>query len=117
MFPKKWTTQSRKFFPSAAEIQGPGFTKSYEPALPALLMQKRHLSGVLVNLLQNAREAMNGRGEIEITAKYGENDSIRIIISDTGPGISADKIDKIFEASLRRGKRGPACRGWPSVET
>ena len=25
-------------------------------------MQKRHLSGVLVNLLQNAREAMNGQG-------------------------------------------------------
>jgi signal transduction histidine kinase len=92
-------------FPSAAKYKV-RIHKSYEPALPALLMQKRHLSGVLVNLLQNAREAMNGRGEIEISAKYGENDSIRIIISDTGPGIAADKIDKIFEAYFTTREKG-----------
>jgi signal transduction histidine kinase len=92
-------------FPSAAKYKV-RVHKSYEPALPALLMQKRHLSGVLVNLLQNAREAMNGRGEIDISAKYGENDSIRIIITDTGPGIAADKIDKIFEAYFTTREKG-----------
>ena len=98
-------TAVQEVFPSAAKYQV-RIHKSYDPALPALLMQKRHLSGVLVNLLQNAREAMTGRGQIEISARYGENDSIRITIADTGPGIAADKIDKIFEAYFTTREKG-----------
>jgi signal transduction histidine kinase len=98
-------TALQEVFPSAAKYRI-RIHKSYDPALPSLLMQKRHLSGVLVNLLQNAREAMNGRGEIEISAKYGENDSIRITIADTGPGIASDKIDKIFEAYFTTREKG-----------
>jgi signal transduction histidine kinase len=98
-------TALQEVFPLAAKYQV-RIHKSYDPALPALLMQKRHLSGVLVNLLQNAREAMNGRGEIEISANYGENDSIRILIADTGPGIAPDKIDKIFEAYFTTREKG-----------
>jgi signal transduction histidine kinase len=69
-------------------------------------MQKRHFSGVLVNLLQNAREAMNGRGEISVSASYGENDSVLISIADTGPGIPPDKIGKIFEAYFTTREKG-----------
>jgi signal transduction histidine kinase len=95
----------QEVFPPAAKYQV-GIYKDYAPALPALLMQKRHLSGVLVNILQNAREAMNGRGEVSISASYGENDSICIIISDTGPGIAPDKIDKIFDAYFTTREKG-----------
>src|SRR5205085_10066874 len=38
--------------------------RDYAPALPPLLVQKGHISEVFVNLLQNAREAMDGKGEI-----------------------------------------------------
>lgn len=95
----------QEVFPPAAKYPVK-IHKTYEAALPALLMQKRHLSGVLVNLLQNAREAMNGRGEVEVSAKYGENDSIRILIADNGPGIAPDKIDKIFEAYFTTREKG-----------
>ncbi|HUD49449.1 MAG TPA: ATP-binding protein [Candidatus Baltobacteraceae bacterium] len=95
----------QEVFPPAAKYPVK-IHKNYEAALPALLMQKRHLGGVLVNLLQNAREAMNGRGEIEISTKYGENDSIRILIADNGPGIAPDKIDKIFEAYFTTREKG-----------
>jgi signal transduction histidine kinase len=95
----------QEVFPSAAKYKV-GIRRDYDPALPALLMQKRHLGGVLVNILQNAREAMNGRGQIEVSAKYGENDSIRILIADNGPGIAPDKIDKIFEAYFTTREKG-----------
>jgi signal transduction histidine kinase len=95
----------QEVFPAAAKYKV-AIHKDYDLALPALLMQKRHLGGVLVNLLQNAREAMNGRGEIEISAKYGHNDSVRILIADTGPGIAPDKIDKIFEAYFTTREKG-----------
>lgn len=80
--------------------------KRYEPSLQSLLMQKRHLSSILVNLLQNAREAMNGVGRIEVEVRYGKNDSVIIAISDNGPGIAPDKIDKIFEAHFSTRAKG-----------
>lgn len=80
--------------------------RNYDPSLPALLMQKRHLSSVLVNLLQNAREAMRGVGRIEISVQYGVNDSVIISIADNGPGIAPDKIDKIFEAHFSTREKG-----------
>ena len=95
----------QEVFPPAAKYQI-RINKDYAPALPALLMQKRHFSSVLVNILQNAREAMHGRGEVHISAQYGVNDSARITISDTGPGIAPDKIDKIFEAYFTTREKG-----------
>lgn len=72
-------------------------TRDYAAALPALLAQRGHMSEVFVNLLQNAREAMNGRGRIEISAKYGDNYRIIVTIRDNGPGIPKEKQPKIFE--------------------
>jgi signal transduction histidine kinase len=95
----------QEVFPPAAKYKV-RIHKNYESALPSLLMQRRHLSGVLVNLLQNAREAMNGRGEVEVSTQYGKNDSIRIIITDNGPGIAPSKIDKIFEAYFTTREKG-----------
>ncbi len=92
-------------FPSAAKYPVK-VKRDYDPSLPALLMQKRHLSDILVNLLQNAREAMNGNGEIEIGAGYGQNDSIAIRIGDNGPGIAAEKMDRIFEAYFTTREKG-----------
>lgn len=80
--------------------------RDYAPNLPALLMQKRHLSGVLVNILQNAREAMEGHGKIDATIRYDENDSIMITIADNGPGIPPDKMDKIFQAYFTTRAKG-----------
>ena len=92
-------------FPPAAKYDVV-LRRDYVPNLPALLMQKRHLSGVLVNILQNAREAMNGHGRVDVTIRYDENESILITIADNGPGIPPDKIDKIFQAYFTTRTRG-----------
>ena len=84
-------------FPPGAKYEI-AIKRYYASDLPSMLMQRQHLSSVLVNLLQNAREALNGVGEIEVTTRYGEHDSIVISIADNGPGIEPDKLDKIFEA-------------------
>jgi signal transduction histidine kinase len=94
-----------EIFPPAAKYKV-DIVKHYEDSLPALLMQKRHLSSVLGNLLQNAREAMHGVGKIEATVRYGDKDSVIISIEDNGPGIPPDKIDKIFEAHFSTREKG-----------
>jgi len=95
----------QEVYPPAAKYQVK-IHKEYTEGLPSLLMQKRHLSSVLVNILQNAREAMGGQGEIQISAQYGENDSVHITIADNGPGIPPDKIGVIFEPYFTTREKG-----------
>ena len=80
--------------------------RDYGANLPSLLMQRNHLSVVLVNLLQNAREAMNGKGNIRVHAHYGDNNTLQIVIGDDGPGIAFEKLDKIFEAYVTTKEKG-----------
>ncbi|MBN1788335.1 MAG: hypothetical protein JW806_08065 [Sedimentisphaerales bacterium] len=65
------------------------------------------LKQVLLNLLLNAQQAMPEGGELMLrTQKNGPN--AVVIISDTGKGIEADNLDKIFDAyySTRPGGSG-----------
>lgn len=96
---------AQEVFPAAAKYQVV-VKKNCSSPLPSLLMQRRHLADVLVNLLQNAREAMNGCGEISLTAHFGQQDSVVIEIADTGPGIPPDKIGKIFDAYFTTRAKG-----------
>jgi signal transduction histidine kinase len=68
----------------------------YAGDLPPLLMQRKHFSEIAVNLLQNAREAIGGSGEVNICAEARDH-FVRIVISDTGPGVPPEKVEKIFE--------------------
>lgn len=65
------------------------------------------LKQVLLNLFINAQQAMNDGGELMIKTDRQENDAI-IQISDTGCGIAADKVSRIFDAyySSRQGGSG-----------
>jgi signal transduction histidine kinase len=80
--------------------------RDYAPGLPVLMMQRGHLSEVLVNLIQNAREAMVGRGTIKVSARPGENQTVVITVSDDGPGISRTRLDKIFQAYFTTKEKG-----------
>ncbi len=51
---------------------------------------------VLVNLLTNAVQAMDGTGTIDVTAAF-KDDFDTITIRDHGPGIAEDVRDEIFE--------------------
>jgi signal transduction histidine kinase len=73
---------------------------------PPLLMQRGHLGEILVNLLQNAREALNGSGIVMIRAACRSDYSVEISIADNGPGIPPEKIGRIFEAYFTTKEKG-----------
>jgi signal transduction histidine kinase len=73
---------------------------------PPLLMQRGHLGEILINLLQNAREALNGRGIVSIRAVCHPDYSVEISIADNGPGIPPEKIGRIFEAYFTTKEKG-----------
>jgi signal transduction histidine kinase/putative methionine-R-sulfoxide reductase with GAF domain len=64
--------------------------------LPAVAAGERSLALVFANLLENAADAMGGDGVIAI---HGEahDDWVEITVSDSGPGITPDLHDRIFE--------------------
>jgi signal transduction histidine kinase len=54
------------------------------------------LNQVWTNLIDNAIDAMNGKGEIRIRT-YREDDCVVVEIDDSGPGIPANVLPHIFE--------------------
>ena len=68
--------------------------------LPLVPGSTHHLEDVWINLLINARDAIPAkqRGEIRITSQLdGPGKAVRVLISDTGVGISKDNLDRVFE--------------------
>lgn len=80
-------------FPENLEV-----TESYTE-LPALCVSKAGLSQVILNLLSNAGDAIAEAGDvagrIDIETKLSTAD-VRVIVSDSGCGISPENIEKLF---------------------
>jgi signal transduction histidine kinase len=75
--------------------------------LPPLLMQRRHVSDTFINLLQNAREALEGKtGTVRVSAHATDDHSIEVRITDDGPGIPRDKYEKVFEPYYTTKEKG-----------
>lgn len=75
-------------------------------ALPPLLMQRRHLHEIFVNLFQNAREAMQGRGTVTVTAQQRRDGAVEVVVADDGPGIPAARLAHLFESYYTTKQRG-----------
>ena len=80
--------------------------RDYDDALPSLLLQRGHLAEILVNLMQNAREAMGGRGNLWVSARHGDDYSIMVTIEDDGPGIAPEIQERIFESYFTTREKG-----------
>ncbi len=74
--------------------------------LPPVYADRRSLTLVFVNLLQNAAEAMQGAGRIHIQG-YVRGKYVHVRVTDTGPGIPPEVQPHVFELdfSRRRGER------------
>jgi signal transduction histidine kinase len=93
-------------FPNGTQYQVQ-LHRDYSSSFPPLMMLRRHVSDTLVNLLQNAREALDGKdGNVYVQARLLKDFSTEISIADDGPGIPPDKREKIFEAYYTTKEKG-----------
>lgn len=83
---------------------------SVEPNLqpaPPVLAYGNQLQQVLMNLLINARQAMPGGGRLILRLSFDEpNGTVELMVRDTGTGIPADKLPRIFDRFYST-KKGP----------
>jgi signal transduction histidine kinase len=71
-----------------------------EPALPEVLVDAEQLKQVLMNLIHNAIEAMEGGGELQISTERATregNPVLAVRISDAGPGMSTELQERALE--------------------
>jgi two-component system nitrogen regulation sensor histidine kinase NtrY len=69
------------------------------PDVPELDGDRDQLTQVLLNLVENARDAIGNRddGRIAVTTRRGEaNDRALLVVEDNGPGVPAELKDKVF---------------------
>jgi PAS domain S-box-containing protein len=64
--------------------------------LPPIRCYPGRLNQVFLNLLNNARQAMNGKGEIVIRT-FVRDDRVHVALSDSGPGIRPEHLGRIFD--------------------
>lgn len=72
--------------------------RQLDPELPPIYGNAIRLNQVVMNIVVNAAQAMDGKGRLQITSRTRANRDINeISIKDTGPGIEDSLLDKIFE--------------------
>ena len=68
-----------------------------------VLADRQRLRQILLNLLANAVKYNNNGGTVTISSERRPHDSLRIKITDTGPGIAADRVALLFQPFERLG--------------
>jgi signal transduction histidine kinase len=70
--------------------------RDFEPTLPKIEVYASELNQVWTNLIDNAVDAMDGRGTLTLVTR-SDGDDIVVEVIDTGPGMSADVQARAFE--------------------
>ena len=74
--------------------------RRFDPSIPPILCQPAEINQVLMHLLQNSIEAIEGPGTIRITTSHHDTDRIAIDIQDTGKGLKEEELEDLFNPSF-----------------
>ncbi len=72
--------------------------KYLAPELPPVNVDREQIKRVIINLVDNAAEAMEASAfkRLLVATQAGPAESVELIVADTGCGISADDRDRLF---------------------
>ena len=79
-------------------LNGISIETTLDPALPKVMADENKLEQIFINLVVNAGQSMDGSGTLALRSEFlSETDQVRIQCEDTGCGIEAEDLDKIFD--------------------
>jgi len=71
-------------------------TVNLHQGLPTIPGDEAQLKQVLLNLLVNSMDAIEGEGDITITTHPENDNTVNLSVEDTGRGIPSENMDKLF---------------------
>jgi two-component system, sporulation sensor kinase E len=77
-----------------------------EEDLPPVLGDPDQLKQVFLNLVTNAVQAMEGSGGTIFIKTHGSGEYVEVSVSDTGPGIPASDLSKVFDPFFTKRAEG-----------
>jgi two-component system nitrogen regulation sensor histidine kinase NtrY len=79
----------------------------FAPGVPLVRLDGEQVRRVIINLVDNAIEAMERRGQIVVETQLdAANNVVRVIVADDGPGIPAAEREKLFLPYYSTKRRG-----------
>ena len=82
-------------FREEASSQGITVQEEMDPHLPLIKMDEERLTQVFINIMKNGMQAMEQGGILRVETHLLK-DCVQVVISDSGPGIPPDQMEKIF---------------------
>jgi signal transduction histidine kinase len=76
---------------------GVEIVREYDRSLPHISAYPGELNQVWTNLIDNAVDAMEGRGTLTVRTGPGRDERLVVAIADTGPGVPVEVRSRIFE--------------------
>jgi signal transduction histidine kinase len=90
-----------------ASRRGVSLIRMFDFRLPVIAVDGNLLKQIVLNIIMNALQAMEGEGgQLLIETCAPRESEVNIIISDTGPGIPPDALARIFEPYFTTKKPG-----------
>jgi signal transduction histidine kinase len=83
---------------------------SVQGRIPTFESDRGNLQQIILNLVNNAFAAMTDGGRLDIAVRRRETDHLELTVSDTGHGIPAADLKRIFEPFFST-RQGPAGTG------
>src|SRR5882672_5675852 len=79
----------------------------FAPGVPLVRLDAEQIRRVIINLVDNAIEAMERRGQIVVeTQRDAANNVVRVFVADNGPGIPPAEREKLFLPYYSTKRRG-----------
>ena len=89
--------ESIEFLKNEARYRSIEIQANYSPDLPLTTTDQAQLQQVFLNIINNGIDAIGKGGRITINTRTTKNNEISIEISDNGPGMPKDVLQKIFD--------------------
>jgi PAS domain S-box-containing protein len=96
--PRGVLEEARSIFQSQAEAKGITLEVHVESDVPSVMLDRDRILQALSNLVGNALKVTETGGHITMgAAVLSEGEGVSISVTDTGPGIPEDAMDRLFD--------------------